>query len=131
MLDSGRTVKSEDEYLNREVTDTESEDDAPAPAAPTPVDKLEKMSVKEWAKELRNKQFNWEDGVRTRILRVVDRRYRTGPTKHYGWAVETKDLEDGYLGEVEFEDLFDLIKKEPYYKDEYNEFYSRIFIGEA
>ena len=131
VLDSGRTVKSEDKYLNREVTDTESEVEEPARTAPTPVDKLEKMSVKEWAKELRNKQFNWEDDVRTKILRVVDRKYRTGPTKHYGWAVETKDLEDGYLGEVEFEDLFDLIKGEPDYKDEYNEFYSRIFSGEA
>ena len=67
--------------------------------------KLKKISLKEWNKLVRNKQFSWNDGIRTKIIKI-----RTQGKKFLDWIVETKDIQDGDLGEIEFESMLKLAK---------------------
>ena len=60
------------------------------------MERLEKLSLKEWNKLVRNKQFNWDDGIRTKIIKM-----RSQGKKFEDWVVETKDIDDGDLGEIE------------------------------
>ena len=92
----------EDTFLNKEKPS------APPPPPPPPskketrssitkqVERLEKLSLKEWNKLVRNKQFNWDDGIRTKIIKM-----RSQGKKFEDWVVETKDIDDGDLGEIE------------------------------
>ena len=126
ILESGRTVVDEDKFLNKEKPS------APPPPPPPPskketrssitkqVERLEKLSLKEWNKLVRNKQFNWDDGIRTKIIKM-----RSQGKKFEDWVVETKDIDDGDLGEIEFESMLELAKNEDWFQ--YDSFRDKVF----
>ena len=126
ILESGRTVVDEDTFLNKEKPS------APPPPPPPPskketrssitkqVERLEKLSLKEWNKLVRNKQFNWDDGIRTKIIKM-----RSQGKKFEDWVVETKDIDDGDLGEIEFESMLELAKDEDWFQ--YEKFKQKVF----
>ena len=84
------------------------------------VERLEKLSLKEWNKLVRNKQFNWDDGIRTKIIKM-----RSQGKKFEDWVVETKDIDDGDLGEIEFESMLELAKDEDWFQ--YDKFKEKVF----
>jgi len=133
ILKSGRTITDEDKFLNEEK-----------PAAPPPpkekkntgaarlssntkqAEKLKKLSLRDWNKLVRNKQFNWEDGIRTKIIKI-----RSQGKKYIDWVVETKDALDGDLGEIEFKSMLQLAKNEDWFEKRFEKFKSEFFGPEA
>ena len=66
---------------------------------------------------LRKKEFDYDDTIRTRITNL-----RTQGKKFKDWVVETKDISDGDLGEIEFELMLQLAKKEKWFTDTISKF---------
>ena len=86
------------------------------------VEKLKKISLKEWNKLIRFKQFDWDDGARTKIIKI-----RTQGKKFLDWIVETKDIQDGDLGEIEFESVLTLAKNEDWFEARFTKFREEVF----
>jgi len=107
ILESGRTVVDEDKFLNEEKPSSPPTSPQKAvgkkdtrSTAAKEIERLQKLSLKEWNKLVRNKQFSWGDGIRTKIIKM-----RSQGKKFGDWVVETKDIGDGFLGEIEFESM--------------------------
>ena len=82
--------------------------------------RLEKLPLRQWAKLIRNKEFNWPDNTRTKVTQLEDR-------GSYGWVVMTKDLADGDLGETEFDTFLQLAESESWFLPEYEAFRKNVF----
>jgi hypothetical protein len=129
ILESGRSVADEDKFLNEEKPSSPPTSPLKAVAkkdtrstAAKEIERLQKLSLKEWTKLVRNKQFNWEDGARTKIIKI-----RTQGRKFLDWIVETKDIQDGDLGEIEFESMLKLTKNEDWFEKRFEKFRKEVF----
>ena len=121
-------LEEEDAFLNRDEDDDDGNEDdivIPRPSRSNEqkkVDKLLKMTLKQWAQLLRKKEFDYDDTIRTRITN-----FRTQGKKFKEWIVETKDIADGDLGEIEFELMLELAKKEKWFTDAISKFQKKTF----
>ena len=133
-LSNGRTVEEEDAFLNKDDEEEEDDEDEEKEATiPRPsrsneqkeVDKLLKMTLKQWAKFLRKKEFDYDETppIRTRITNL-----RSQGRKFKDWVVETKDISDGDLGEIEFELMLDLAQKENWFTNAIRLFTKKAFL---
>ena len=127
-VDTQMSLIDLDNKFYNKPEESESEDEAPAqPIArqtrQTLQDKakrLEKLPLRQWAKLIRNKEFNWPDNTRTKVTQLEDR-------GSYGWVVMTKDLADGDLGETEFDTFLQLAESESWFLPEYEAFRKNVF----
>ena len=110
-LESGRTIREEDDFINKEEgeeDEDEDEDEAPPAAAPKvtrssrekEIQRLVNQSGKQWTRLLRGKQFD-SDGERQVITKVE---YRS---PKFGWVIEFESVDEGDKAENYFEEVFE------------------------
>ena len=128
ILESGRNVIEEYEYLNDPVTDDDEGDETPIPPPKPPtleerVKKLLSFSGKDWTRLLKGKELEI-DGEPVSIVEVE---FRKG--KKYaisGWAASYKDS-SGTLYDISFADLLDEAKDSDWFSDDFEAFRQQKF----
>ena len=108
-LENGRTIREEDDFINREQGEEDEDEGDAAPAAAPKVtrssrekeiQRLVNQSGKQWTKLLRDKQFD-SDGER-QVITKVD--YRS---PKFGWVIEFESVDQGDKAENYFETVFE------------------------
>ena len=115
-LENGRTIRQEDDFINREQGEEDEDEGDAAPAAAPKVtrssrekeiQRLVNQSGKQWTKLLRDKQFD-SDGER-QVITKVD--YRS---PKFGWVIEFESVDQGDKAENYFETVFEEASEEPW-----------------
>ena len=120
ILESGRNVIQEYEYLNEPVTDDDEEEDATPIPPPKPLSKEERVkkllsfSGKDWTRLLKGKELEI-DGEPVSIVEIEFRKGKKVAIS--GWAASYKDS-SGNSYDISFADLLDEAKDSDWFSDE-------------
>ena len=129
VLDSGRNVIQEYEYLNEPVADDDEEEDATPIPPPKPLSKEERVkkllsfSGKDWTRLLKGKELEIDGDV----VSIVEVEFRKGKKFAIsGWAASYKD-DSGNSYDISFADLLDEAKDADWFLDEFEAFRQQKF----